>query len=109
MLDVERDFPGLASPISVTVDGVWVANTTANASRPDLVPARAPEPRHGIDVTLPAAVAARLHAVGAHRVGVLVHREAELDWVLPGTPLCIGGGRRTCHPMAWDCACNSTQ
>ena len=44
VFDVERDFPDLSSPVSVIVDGIAVVNTTANVSRPDLVPDKAPGP-----------------------------------------------------------------
>ena len=102
--DVERDFPDISSPISVLVDGVAVVNTTANVSRPDLVPDKAPEAQHGIDVELPATLAAKLWQ-GRHVISVAVHREAEVDWPLAGGPLCINSKRLTCA-TPHECACN---
>ena len=105
--DVERDFPDLSSPISVIVDGVAVVNTTANISRPDLVPYKAPEPQHGIDVLLPPGLAAKLRT-GRHVVSVAVHREAEVDWPLAGGPLCTDSQHLTCDKPR-ECACNRSE
>lgn len=102
--DVERDFPDLSSPISIIVDGLAVVNTTANVSRPDLVPDRAPEPQHGIDALLPPEVVAKLRT-GRHVVSVAVHREAEVDWTLAGGPLCTSSHRLICDKPL-QCACN---
>ena len=106
VFDVERDFPDISSPVSIVVDGLAVINTTANVSRPDLVPDKAPEPQHGIDVVLPPGLATKLR-VGKHVVTVAVHREAEVDWILTGAPLCINSHRLMCEKLL-QCACNQT-
>ncbi len=106
VFDVERDFPDLSSPISIIVDGLAVVNTTANVSRPDLVPDKAPEPQHGIDVVLPPGLATKLRN-GRHVVSVAVHREAEVDWILTGAPLCTNSHRLICDKQQL-CACNSS-
>lgn len=87
-------------PVRVTVDGVAVIDAVADVSRSDLVKAGvAPNPQHGLAVTLPAATFAALQT-GSHELAVLASSAAAqcggLAWRLPGPILslkCVCAGK----------------
>jgi hypothetical protein len=118
--------PGpVSSNVTVTIDGVLVAQALANSPRPDLVPKIAAHPAHGFHISLPREVASRLLSLqqgqGQLRAGAAANHTIVISSVRASdgsqqviATACAGAYRPTCglspdwrgvHPSS--CACDT--
>lgn len=105
IVDTALKAPQVSSPLVFKIDGLAVATSVANQSRPDLVPGVCSNPAHGFSLTLGPAIATPL-LTGNHTLAVFARRGDGTLQEVHGSPMCANRFRRSCG-FPDDCSCGA--